>query len=275
MFGLLKGVLGKVLPLAASAIPGIGPLAGAALGAGLGLLTRPKEDPRYAAQQQYLGLLGQIPPPQVAGVNPLSEQGFAALQALGGTPDISAFYNPYQRDVLAGIERDAARQRVAALQGVDDAATRARAFGGTRHSLMAGTALAGVNRSALDAMAAARTAGFDRALQAAQAQQAFQAQRASALMGAGDYLRSLQQAEYDAPFARLQALGPLLASQLATGAAYQPRPSALQSALGGAIAGYGLLRPQTQGQPFDLLRAAGMTGGAQPRLSLTTRYVNG
>ena len=260
MSGLIKGagkIIGKVAPVLGSVFGG--PIGGAAIGALGGLLTRPKEDPRYQAQTGFLDQLQGLGPTQTAGVNPLSTEAFGLFRNLAtAKPDVASFYNPYEDKVIEGINRDATQARGEILRSADDQAAGAGAFG-SRGGLFKANALGGLNKDLLGRLAQFRYGGYGDALRAAQGQQEFQAGVAGQMAGAGDYMRSVEQAGYDAPVNRLAMLGPLYASQLATGAAYQPRPSALSSAVGGALTGAGLFKraPKTVSRtPFNL-RAAG------------------
>lgn len=256
MSGLVKGVgsvIGKAAPVLGSIFGG--PIGGAALGALGGLLTRPKEDPRYQAQTGFLDQLQGMGAPQTAGVNPLSQEAFGLFRNLAtAKPDVASFYNPYEEQVIGGINRDAAQARGEILRAADDQAAGAGAFG-SRGGLFKASALGSLNKDTLGRLAQFRYGGYGDALRAAQGQQEFQAGVAGQMAGAGDYLRSVEQQGYDAPFARMAALGPLYASQLATGAAYQPRPSALSSAVGGALTGAGLFKRAPKAisrAPFNL-----------------------
>lgn len=255
MSGVIKGI-GKAVKGGVGGFLSGGPL-GAIVGGIGGLLSRPKEDPRFQAQQGYLNQLNPMlmQPPQTAGVNPLSTEAFGLFRNLATQgPNISQFYNPYEGQVLQGMERDIGSARSAALRTADDIATKSGAFGGSRAGAFAARALGDVNKAGLSQMGLFRHQGFQNALQAAQGQQMFGLQAANSLMGAGDYARSIEQAGYDAPFNRLAALGPLYASQLYSGQGYQQRPSALQSALGGALTGFGLFKkgPQTPSAPAPM-----------------------
>lgn len=247
MSGIIKGigsVAGKVGPLAAGLIGGpAAPFIGAGLGALGGLLGRGKEDPRYQAQTGYLDQMKGFGPPQTASIDPLSQQAFGLFQNLATQgPDITKFKNLFEGDVVEGIKRDTGDARTTALNAANDASTRAEAFGGSRSGIMAATALGDVNKAGLRNLADFRYAGYGDAMKNAMAQQQFGLQAAGALAGAGDYSRSVTQAGYDAPFNRFAALGPLTAQQLIAGQGYQQRPSALQSALGGALTGFGLFK---------------------------------
>lgn len=233
MAGVVKGIggaIGKVAKFAGPLISGINPLIGAGLGAIGGVLSRPGEDPRYAGQEQYLQQLQGAGAPQTAGINPMSAQAFGLLQKYATQGS-----NPFEEQVIGGMQRDTARAGQLGLNYADDMATRSGAFGGSRHGLFAGKVLGDVNRAGLDRMAAYRSQNFD-------TQNQFGLQSAHALAQAGDYSRGIQQQGYDAPFNRLAQLGPLYAGQLQAGQGYQKRPSIFNAALGGAIAGYGAFK---------------------------------
>ena len=72
---------------------------------------------------------GQIPP---------SVQ--AALDFMSGKSDGSQFQNPFQRQVIDAANEQFDRSGQLALRGVNDAATRAGAFGGSRQGVAAGVA---------------------------------------------------------------------------------------------------------------------------------------
>ena len=129
-----------------------------------------------------------IPQYQTAGPSPLEQTGFgmvapgvgqnllqqgigtidaAAAQAALG-PDINAFFNPYERYAIDEVNRQAAIQQ---NQMAADA-VNAGAFGGGRE----GVRQAEAERARLQTIGQLRGQGFDRALGAAQTQQAFQQQ---------------------------------------------------------------------------------------------------
>jgi hypothetical protein len=108
-------------------------------------------------------------------------------RALAG-PNIGAFFNPFQSQVIDTTMAGLDRGRQMTQLGVDDAATAAKAFGGSRHGVLgaetnknffdtAATTLAGLNKS-----------GFDTALAAGQNQQGVDLQGGNQLATLGQML---------------------------------------------------------------------------------------
>lgn len=239
MSGIVKGI-GKVAGMLP--IPG-SQYIGAGLGALGGILGRGKEDPRYTAQTNQLDQMQALGPPQTAGVDPMSQEAFGLFKNLATNgPNVDQFYNKFEPQVIGNMQRDISGARTSALNAANDAATRSGAFGGSRSGIMGATALGEVNKAGLNNLADFRYKGYQDAVSNAMQQQQFGLQAANAMAGAGDYNRNVTQAGYDAPFNRLQAQGQMTAQQLATGHGYQARPSILQSALGGALTGFGLFK---------------------------------
>lgn len=170
------------------------------------------------ANTPYQAYTGQ----RVAGVDPMTTN---ALNGAAGairdfqnyTPgtllsgDINAYQNPYQQNVINGIQGDYDRIRQQTSNQVNDAATAAHAFGGSRHGVAEGIALANTNRDEASQLAGLRSAGYTDAanrLSADQARQdAYQTQRlgtAGDLMNlglsGGGYLRNVQQQGLDANY---------------------------------------------------------------------------
>lgn len=171
-----------------------------------------------AANQPYQQYNGQ----RVAGANPMTMRGLnGAFDAINqfqnfkpGTfldGDIGAYQNPFQDQVIAGVQGDFDRIRQQTMGSVDDAATRARAFGGSRHGVATGTALADVGRAEAAQLAGLRQAGFndaagrmqsdqDRALAFANQRLGTAGQLANLGLSGGGYLRNLDQAGLDAQY---------------------------------------------------------------------------
>jgi hypothetical protein len=103
---------------------------------------------------------------------------------------ISAFFNPYEDEVVGQVQRDfdIARRQEEARQASQ--AVGAGAYGGSRAAVTEQQALEGLNRQELDALARLRTAGYSEALGAAQTAQ--EAQQRRALTG-GAYLGNIGQ----------------------------------------------------------------------------------
>lgn len=159
-------------------------------------------------------------------------QEFMALGA--GAPDVAAFMNPYQQQVIDSMRPEFDRQRSLALNALDSRATQAGAFGGSRHGIAQGTALAEVGRAESDAIARLLYGGYQDAMGQAMQQQGFRA----GILGT--------------PFQR--ALG--IAGVSAGLPQQQQGPGLFQSVLGGAMAGAGV-----QNQFFG----GGASKGYQPK----------
>lgn len=117
--------------------------------------------------------------------------GFGALS--GDPASLAALNNPYMKDVLARVEGDQGRLNAGTISSVNDAATRAGAFGGSRHGVAEGVALGEVNRSAADRMAQLRSEGFNQTQARAGQLANLGMGAAPSLMGYGDYQRSIQE----------------------------------------------------------------------------------
>ena len=99
-----------------------------------------------------------------AGIGALG-QSLGQIQSSIAQPDIDAFFNPFQSNVISEINRQAAMRQI----DLSSRAVQGGAFGGGRE---------GVERGALEdarlrQVGLAQQAGFDKALQAAQTQQRF------------------------------------------------------------------------------------------------------
>jgi hypothetical protein len=137
------------------------------------------------------------------------------------------FMNPYEDQVIGGIQGDFDRQRQVLSGRVNDLATKARAFGGSRHAVLEGEGLRDLGQTEANTLGKFRYAGYDNAL----------------TRGMG-----LRQAEFDAGRSRFDQAQNYGLNQLgimrdALGGApggsvsYAPRNSSpLQGGLGGALA---------------------------------------
>jgi len=96
------------------------------------------------------------------GAQGAGQQGMAAL---GG--DVAAaqqFMNPFQQQVIDQMNDQFGVQNQMTMQGVNDAATTARAFGGSRHGIATGTALAENARNQGMQVAGLLNQGFEGAM---------------------------------------------------------------------------------------------------------------
>lgn len=200
--------------------------------------------------------------PQVAAESTLQQQartGAAGLGSLLGPSAYQQFYSPYQQDVINTTEAALQRQKQKGLAGLQAQAVGLGAFGGAREGVAAGEYLATQDIGAQQLLANLRQQGFQSAQQQALAQ-------LQAAQGLGQYQQQLglqqqaqqqaildaaAQAEREAAYEPQQRLG--FVGQQLTGimggypaqAGYQttatPPPSPLQTALGVATAGAGIL----------------------------------
>ena len=99
-----------------------------------------------------------------AGIGALG-QSLGQIQSSIAQPDIDAFFNPFQSNVISEINRQAAiKENQLAARAIEGGA-----FGGGRE----GVALGELENARLRQVGLAQQAGFDKALQAAQTQQRF------------------------------------------------------------------------------------------------------
>ena len=99
--------------------------------------------------------------------------------------NLSAYTNPYESQVVSGLQSDAQRAAQMASNDIGTAATRAGAFGGSRHGVTEGTMLAENQRNLSNQIAGLRQAGFQNAQQMAQQDIATRMQAGLANQGAG------------------------------------------------------------------------------------------
>jgi len=97
--------------------------------------------------------------------------GMQGTMAAGMGPNIQAFANPYQDQVINRTQQDIERQRQMATNTLGAQASQAGAFGGSRHGVAEGMTNEGFARQAADTFAEQRAQGFNTALGAAQNQQ--------------------------------------------------------------------------------------------------------
>jgi len=92
------------------------------------------------------------------------------------------FFNPFDQQVIQGIQSDFDRQRALASNQVDEAATRAGIFGGSRAGVMDALTQGEIGRNEAQALGQFRNQGFQNAMQ--QAMNAFQSQQGLGLQSA-------------------------------------------------------------------------------------------
>lgn len=157
-------------------------------------------------------------------------------QAAAG-PNIGQFMNPFTSDVIGRTGIDMARQAAMQQNTLGAQASRAGAFGGSRHGVAEGTMLGDYGRAFGDIAAQQRQQGFNTALGAAQTQQGIQSQLAGQGFGFG------------------QQIGQTQAQQ---GAQQQALQQALIDAARGQFAGFTGAPQQALTLPLAALGAANM-----------------
>lgn len=122
--------------------------------------------------QQARNVAGALPVQQFAGYNPLYQAGEQQVVNQSLTPfsgaDINAFMNPYQQEVIDRSLGDIESSRQ--MQDLRDrqAATQARAFGGSRQGVQSSLTNAAALKQAADLSANLRNQGYGQAAQLAQ-----------------------------------------------------------------------------------------------------------
>lgn len=124
------------------------------------------------------------------------------LYNLGTTPfgaaDIAKFYNPYEEQVVQGALGDIERTRLMQEQSNRDAATRARAFGGSRQGVVTGMTNEAALRQAATTGAQLRSAGFTQAANLGLAARPMDIAGLQTSLGLGTTRTALEQARLDA-----------------------------------------------------------------------------
>jgi hypothetical protein len=116
--------------------------------------------------------------------DPNFQQGQGILQR-AGQGDVSAFMNPFENDVVHGVQSDFDRQRADAGAQANDLATKAGAFGGSRSAVLQSLGNRDINQNESQTLAGLRYGGFRDANQYAQ-----QAGGALANLGMGSNAQS-------------------------------------------------------------------------------------
>lgn len=225
------------------------------------------------------------------GDNPLYQQYISGAQGLLGGLDyamspfsadqVSQYYNPYEQQVVGGLQADYDRQRQLAMQSGAQQATRAGAFGGSRGAVLQANLLGDIGRSEAGTLAQVRQAGYGQALGQLQAEKArmgqlglaglgglfgglqygnqYDVNRAQQLLSLGEYQRGIQAQQNLDPITQQQAIMSILGGVPLPGTGtttswqrmYQ---NPVTGALGGALTGMSLF-PGAPGQ-FNLAQAA-------------------
>lgn len=119
-----------------------------------------RQTAQAAGNQMPMGITGAQN--YYTGVQGAGAQGLAAL---GGDAQAAArFMNPYQSQVLDQMTKQFDVQNQMAMRNVNDAATRAGAFGGNRHGVATGVALGENARNQAAQYAGLLNSGFEGAM---------------------------------------------------------------------------------------------------------------
>ena len=204
--------------------------------------------------RQAQGVAEALPVQQFAGYNPLYQAGEQQIVNQSLTPfsgaDINAFMNPYTQDVIDRSLGDIESSRQ--MQDIRDrqAATQARAFGGSRQGVQSSLTNAAALKQAADLSANLRQQGYGQAAQLAQYARGQNIEGGRNVMQLGGARQAFEQQQLDAiRNIGLQKLGIVQSSLGANpanlgGTTQTPYSRNVASgALGGALAGGQLFGP--------------------------------
>jgi len=204
--------------------------------------------------RQAQGVAGALPVQQFAGYNPLYQAGERQIVNQSLTPftgqEIGGFMNPYQQEVIDRSLGDIESSRQ--MQDLRDrqAATQARAFGGSRQGVQSSLTNAAALKQAADLSANLRNQGFGQATQLAQYARGQNLQGGQNVLALGGARQALEQQQLDAiRNIGLQKLGIVQSSLGASpanlgGSVSTPYSRNVASgALGGAMAGGQIFGP--------------------------------
>lgn len=142
---------------------------------------------------------------RVAGLTPLQQQAASIYGDVQGNQlanaDLTAYMSPYQDAVIDASLAKLGSAQEQALNQQGAQATRAKAFGGSRHGIADAETRKAYGQQATDLVTNQMQAGYLNAQQMAQADMARRQQQAGMMMQAGDSARTLDQARLDAQFA--------------------------------------------------------------------------
>ena len=204
--------------------------------------------------RQAQGVAGALPVQQFAGYNPLYQAGERQIVNQSLTPftgqEIGGFMNPYTQEVIDRSLGDIESSRQ--MQDLRDrqAATQAKAFGGSRQGVQSSLTNAAALKQAADLSANLRNQGFGQATQLAQYARGQNLQGGQNVLALGGARQAFEQQQLDAiRNIGLQKLGIVQSSLGASpanlgGSVSTPYSRNVASgALGGALAGGQLFGP--------------------------------
>jgi hypothetical protein len=163
-------------------------------------------------------------------------------QAAAG-PNINQFMNPYTSAVTNTTMQDLERQRQMQLNDIGAQASRAGAFGGSRHGVAEALTNQGFAQQGANTFANLNQQGFNTALSAAQGQQGIQSSLAGQGFGFGNTIGAQQTAQGQAQQQTNQALIDAIKAQYS---GFTGSPNAGLASLIAAISGQPNQSTQTQ-----------------------------
>lgn len=219
---------------------------------------------------QAQGVAGALPVQQFAGYNPLYQAGEQQIVNQSLTPftgqEIGGFMNPYQQEVIDRSLGDIESSRQMADLRDRQAATQARAFGGSRQGVQSSLTNAAALKQAADLSANMRNQGYGQAAQLAQYARGQNIAGGQNVLALGGARQAFEQQQLDAlRNIGLQKLGIVQSSLGASpanlgGSVSTPYTQNLGAgALGGALGGATLAGMLPAG---TLSAGAGALGGA-------------
>jgi hypothetical protein len=147
-----------------------------------------------------------------------------------GSTNLSPYLNPYTQNVIGGLQTEANRAMQMGSNQLGTAATRAGAFGGSRHGIAEGQMMGDIQRGLNQQTGQLLQSGFQNAQQAAQFDigQGMQAQQLNQQAAANDLARRLQAQGMNQTAALQVAQRQLQAGQLNQSAIQQAQKMGLQ-----------------------------------------------
>jgi hypothetical protein len=199
--------------------------------------------------QQAQGIAGALPVREFAGFNPLYTAGEQQVTNEALTPftgeSIQQFMNPYENEVVQRSLADVGSALQTQQLRDRQAATAAKAFGGSRQGVAESLTNAAALKQAADTAAQLRASGYGQAAGLAQYAKGANISGGQAVMGLGGARQQLEQAQMDA----LRNIG-------------VEKLGIASGALGINLPNLGMTQTQTQTQPYYQNRASGALGGA-------------
>lgn len=195
------------------------------------------------------------------------------LAALGGDPAaMGKLMNPYQDQVVSALNDQYGRDQSAVTAHTNDVATKAGAFGGSRHGVAEGIAQGQLSNNHMGQVAGVLQDGYNNAQGVAGQLASMGLSGANGAAGMGEYMRNVAQENANPEAARLGLLtsgmaGGGTASGQQTQTTQQPGSSFLQNLGGVASLGAGIF-----GGPLGKFASGLFNRNKGPQVSTTPAY---